>query len=132
MHMLSSPKQRCCAYALAIQRWQYSAGNTALAIHRWQYSAGNTTLPRNCPATAPATYTYQSVSIRINPVSMTARNTFAKQRGPKNNKNHSPACLHVCWQRLKNAKKHQKTTWAAKTNLKKLEEDMFCSDAKTP
>ena len=50
---------------------------------------------------------------------MTAMNTFAKQRGPKNNKNHSPACLHVCWQRLKNTKKHQKTPWAAKTNLKR-------------
>ena len=46
MHMLSSPKQRCCAYALAIQRWQYSAGNTTLPPQ----------LPRNCPAT----YTYQS------------------------------------------------------------------------
>ena len=112
MHMLSSPKQRCCAYALAIQRWQHSARNTALAT-------------QPCPATAPQ-------PIRINPGSMTAMNTFAKQRGPKNNKNHSPACLHVCWQRLKNTKKHQKTTWAAKTNLKKLEEDMFCSDAKTP
>ena len=89
----------------------------ALAIQRWQHNPA--------PATAPQ-------PIRINPGSMTAMNTFAKQRGPKNNKNHSPACLHVCWQRLKNTKKHQKTPWAAKTNLKKPEEDMFCSDAKTP
>ena len=123
---LSSREEKTCTCFLlrssdAVRmRWQYSAGNTALAIQRWQYSAAPQ-LPRNL-----------DVSIRINPGSMTAMNTFAKQRGPKNNKNHSPACLHVCWQRLKNTKKHQKTTWAAKTNLKKIEEDMFCSDAKTP
>ena len=128
----SPPRTRMC------MRWQYSAGNTTL---EWKYRIDCTVsccleynnssrftftvCPRNCPATAPQPR-------RINPGSMTAMNTFAKQRGPKNNKNHSPACLHVCWQRLKNAKKHQKTTWAAKTNLKKPEEDMFCSDAKTP
>ncbi len=71
-------RARVCVYALAIQRWQHNPA----------------------PATAPQ-------PIRINPGSMTAMNTFAKQRGPKNNKNHSPACLHVCWQKLKNTKKHR-------------------------
>ena len=135
---LLAKQQLAAAHAYVCMRWQYSAGNTTL---EWKYRIDCTVsccleynnssrftftvCPRNCPATAPQ-------PIRINPGSMTAMNTFAKQRGPKNNKNHSPACLHVCWQRLKNTKKHQKTTWAAKTNLKKLEEDMFCSDAKTP
>ena len=53
MHMLSSPKQRCCAYALAIQRWQYSAGNTALAIQR-------------CPATAPQPRRINPYQSRLN------------------------------------------------------------------
>jgi len=135
---LLAKQQLAAAHAYVCMRWQYSAGNTTL---EWKYRIDCTVsccleynnssrftftvCPRNCPATAPQ-------PIRINPGSMTAMNTFAKQRGPKNNKNHSPACLHVCWQRLKNTKKHQKTTWAAKTNLKKPEEDMFCSDAKTP
>ena len=73
MHMLSSPKQRCCAYALAIQRWQYSAGNTTLP-HNLSGRAGALDIDSwICPAIAHTHTTHTRLKNLQNPAGKQAK-----------------------------------------------------------
>ena len=104
MHMLSSPKQRCCAYALAIQRWQYSAGNTTLP-HNLSGRAGALDIDSwICPAIAHTRTTHARLKNLQNPAGKQAKASPESPEKPSKAQNPRlagfvirslPACTHT-------------------------------------